>query len=497
MSLAALERSLSNAHSLARSIPAKKAASGSYDFPGSGGGYYSDGQDSAASAEQYAHYSGTFWSACRVIVHRLATQGTMVARRTRRPTDRSLANQMRNGFLPQGSIPSWITGVDRLDLIDVHPILSALHDPNPLMTEFNCREMIGGSLLATGRSYLVALESAREGRTFDLWPVPSTWMQRDQQNQRRWRIKPPGSAKEGIPVDDSQVAQGYFADPANPSQVISPLVQLAKSVLVDEAIKGAQHSEFKNPMPKVALIAGDTMGETSFTDDPNRVSSARPVRLEPHQRRQIVTWFQQQFAGVAKYGLPLVLDAIVRDVKILSRKPDEMAFQESAALTKEQIFGGIGISELLTGKLEGISRASGALAEQFAVDYCLNPIITLLSQAITKKLCPLFALDGEQLVCWICPVVPRDVELVVEMLKTGRLTYALQRNEVRAIISQYLGIRLPYVDGWDDVVMPQTLDERESDESLLGVGRDSTGQNGDAAVRQHSRLLLPGINGRH
>lgn len=497
MSLATLERSISNARALIPSGPTRLKATDPYATD-TGFSSYDDGSEQAA--DQYQHYRGTFWSAARIVVHRFASQGVMAARRTRRPTANSVGEQIRNGFLPTGSVPTWLTDINRLELLDVHPVLTAMRDPNPVMTEFNMREMIGGSLLATGRSYLVALESSTPGRTFDLWPVPSTWMCRDERVKNQWRIKPPGSAAQGIPVNDSQVAQGYFADPSNPGKAISPLAMLARSVLVDEAIQGAQHSEFKNgPIPKVALIAGDTMNESSFTDDPNRVSAARPVRLEPHQRRQIVTWFQQQFAGVQKHGLPIVLDAIIRDIKVLSRKPEEMAFQDSADLTKEQIFGGIGVSELLSGKLEGVSRASGALAEQFAVDYCLNPMITLFSQGATKKLGPLFSLDGESLVLWVCPVVPRDVELVLALVKEGRLTYALRRNEVRAIISQFTGLRLPWVEGFDDVVMPQTLDQRDSDEPLLGVGRDETGSgieqmNGGA---QRSLLLPPGMNGRH
>lgn len=497
MSLATLDASLSNARSLIRNAPRREKAADPFSY--SGGSYGGYDESSAQAEDAYAHYKGTFWSAARVAVHRFARQGFMAARRTRRPTERSLANQIQNGLLATGSIPDWLTGLDRLDLLDIHPLLTALGDPNPQHTPFNFGEMLAGSLLATGRAYIVAVESARPGRAFDLWPIPATWMHRDEKDRKKWRIKPPGSAAEGIPVDDSQVAQCFFADPKNPACAISPLVMLARSVLVDEAIQGAQHSEFKNPMPKVALIAGDTMNESSFTDDPNRVSAARPVRLEPHQRRQIVTWFQQQFAGVQKFGLPMVLDAVIRDLKILSHKPQEMAFQDSASLTKEQIFGGIGVSELLTGKLEGVSRASGALAEQFFVDYCLNAIITLVSQAITKKLCPLFALDGESLVAWICPVVPRDVELTVEVLKDARLSYAMTRNEKRALYSQLLGIRLPRRDGWDDVVMPQTLDERDSEESLLGVGRDETGRGigqGNGG-EQRSRLVLPGMNGRH
>lgn len=494
--LATLDASLDRARSRrqAHSQQTKAYSSGPFDvFAGSSG--YADTQETAEAQNQFEHYRGTFWSACRIVIHRFAQQGVMLARRTRRPTPGSIQNQMRNGFLPQGSVPTWITGVDRLEIQDVHPLLAAMHDPNEEQSPFNMREMLAGSLMATGRGYLVALNSNREGRTFDLWPVPATWMHRDKA-RKQYRIKPPNDMGEGIPVDPANVASCHFADPENPACVISPMAMLARSVLVDESIQGAQHSEFKNPMPKVALIAGDLQSDMPFSDDPNRVSAARPVRLEPHQRRQIVTWFQQQFAGVSKYGLPMVLDAIIRDIKILSRKPDEMAFQESAALTKEQIFGGIGISELLTGKLEGISRASGALAEQFAVDYCLNPIITLVSQAITKKLCPLFALDGEQLVCWVCPVVPRDVELTVEMLKLGRLTYSIRRNEFRAIISQHLGIRLPWVEGFDDVVMPQTLDERDEETPTLGIGRMDQPVP-PAPENGKSRLLLPSTNGRH
>lgn len=497
MSVAGLDSALLSAAARrsAFATPASKAAN-PYEFDN--GGFQADDQ-TAENQDQFRHYSGTFYSAARIIVSRFSEQPFMLARRTRRPAARSVANAVRNGFIPHGTVPNWIGATDRLELLDAHVMKRAMSDPNEVMTEYNMREMLGGSILATGRAYLVALDSSREGRALDLWPVPSTWMQRPEKNSQTWRIKPPGSMAQGIPVHNRQVSQCYFADPSNPAHAISPLAMAARAVLVNEAIHGSQLAEFRNgPMPKVALIAGDVMNESSFTDSPDRSSAARPVELKPFQRRQIVTWYQQQYANVQKHGLPMVLDAVIRDIKVLSRKPEEMAFLESSDMTKQQIHAVLAVSKLLMGELEGVSRASGALAEQFFVDYSLNPLISLASQAITKMLCPLFALAGEELVGWVAPVVPRDVELQVELLKIGRLTYSLQRNEVRAIISRLTGYRLPYVEGWDDVVMPQTLDERDSDNDLVAIGR--LGMNGDGASAGDGNargLLLPaGANGQ-
>jgi phage portal protein BeeE len=307
-------------------------------------------------------------------------------------------------------------------------------------------------------------------------------------NKETWRVLPPDVAGDGIRVAADQVCHSYFADPSDPNSVISPLVMCAKAVLADEAIESSQYQEFKNgPMPKLALIAGDTSGAKNFSEDPDGNTRARPVRLEPHQRRQIITWYQQQVAGMQKFGLPVVLDSVIQDLKVLSRKPNEMGYQESGRYTKENIFESIGVSKILTGELDGTNRAGGELAESLMVDNTLNPMITLFGQALTKTFGPLYSAGKNDLVVWMEEAKPRQDEILIEKWRIGTRYYSVTRNEVRTGL-----LGLPPREGMDDILTPQTMEEREPDEDIIGVGRIP--KPAPVAAPANGKQLL---NGRH
>ena len=474
MSVEYLQKSMENALSKAVTFPQKAKR----DPLASGGGPPSILSESDFGdqfhEDQYEHYRGRFYSAARLITSRISSQPLLVGKRSDNLNENTASYLQAQGYIPPNGIPAWLGDPRKIEITSTHPLDRILRDPNKHQTSHNFWEMISGSLLATGRGFIVCMESERKDRAFDLFPIPATWMKPAAAGYSKWEIKPPGAEGNSIEVDGSMVAHCYFADPSSPYKAISPLTMVARSVLTDEAISASQHSEFINEaMPKVALIAGDVMNETGFTDDPNRTSAARPVRLEPHQRQQIISWFQQQYTGAKKRGLPIVLDAIIRDIKILSRSPEEMGYVSSAALTKEQIFEGIGVSKILTGQLEGVTRASGALAEQFFMDYCFNPILTNISQALTKKLGPLFSVGKEEMLVWFAPGVHRDPEVDIEYLRMGIRSYATTRNDVRRVLNTRFG-GFAQLDGFDDVVIPEKLEEREPIEDRLGVGRLAT-----------------------
>lgn len=410
--------------------------------------------------ERYSHYRERFYSAARVIVHRIASQPVHVARQGVENPERSLSHLMQKGM--NSHLPPWAGSPGSLELLDVHPFLDAFMNPNPYYTNFNMMEMVLASLISTGRGFMVAVKG--EGRSLDLYAIPATWMEPGK--NRTWKVKPPSSTDKPVTLSDDQVCQSYFADPSNPGKVISPLKMLARAVLTDEAISSAQHNEFKNGvLPKVALIAGDVMNETTFSDVES--SAARPVRLEPSQRREIVNWVKREFVSTQKYGTPIVLDAIIRDIKMISRTPAEMAFLDSASLTKEQIYEGLGVPKVLNGQFTDVNRASGGLAEQFFADNVLNPIVTMLSQSMTKKFGPLFSV-GEKLVIWMEQVIPNDPELRLEWARLLNRAYAIKPNELRKISP----FNLSFEDEFERIAIPQVMDQRDPEGPHLGVGRD-------------------------
>jgi HK97 family phage portal protein len=492
LSLEFLNSKISAAMAVAKA-PHRRAEGNPFDMMSSPGTQFGADMDfgSGQHPEQLARYRGRFYSGANIIVKRVAQQPVYAARTTTDP-ENSLASMVRSGAIRDSAIPLWAGPPESLELLPYHPAQRAMMDPNSLMTQYNFCEMYTASVLATGRGFVVAVRSDRPGRAYDLFPIPTTWMTPINEGtlHATWEVLPPGNPGPPMILQDRQVAQFYFADPCNPAKALSPIAMVSRAVMSDDAISSAQYHEFRNgALPRLALIAGDVMNETGFMDD-GTSGGGKTVRLDPQQRHQILTWFQQWYAGPAKAGLPLILDAIIRDVKQLSRTPREMSFLESAALTKEQIYESLGVSKILTGSLEGTNRASGGLAEQFLVDNTLNPLITMISQALTKKIAPLFAVGDERLVLWISPAEPRDSEVELEWWRLGVRAYAIQRNDIRVKLG------LPRLDGMDDVMIPQVMEEREPDEDRVGIGRmPFLNQPEPQDTQEAEKRLLSRING--
>lgn len=146
-----------------------------------------------------------------------------------------------------------------------------------------------------------------------------------------------------------------------------------------------------------------------------------------------------------------------------------MAYLESSSISKEKIYEGLGTPKVLNGQFDSITRASGGLAEQFFTTNVLNPIITMMSQSLTKKMAPLFSTEeGEKLSIWIAPAVASDPEIELEWARILVRAYAIERNELREASPFNLGRR----EGMDDVMTPQTMEERLPLDDIPGVGRD-------------------------
>jgi len=402
-----------------------------------------------SAQRQYEHYSGRPYAAIRVISHRISAQPIYLARRVV-DEQRSLQRMIERGLFSKRSLPQWISrwlDLTKYELIEQHPLLDVLASPNEWMIQQQLIDFTITNLLVTGRAFWVIAQSTRTGVPWDIVPIPTTWIQpvHDPQPFSSWLVRPPTvSDKEGIKVDKRYVLHFYIPDPSNPYGAISPLNMLSRAVLNDEAIAEAQHSTFRNEgMPSVALIAGEEADLVAGG------SGGGAVALTPEQRQEIVDWFRREYAGVAKYGLPLVLDAIIKDVKILSRNPKEMAFLESSGVTKEQIFEGYGVPAVAAGQVENVTRESASVADRHLCQNTINPIIRTVSQTIQRGLVPLFSVRGERLVLWIEEAWPVDQALELEKWNFATGYFAPTINEVR----RFLGLEpLP---GGDVVVVPQ------------------------------------------
>jgi hypothetical protein len=172
------------------------------------------------------------------------------------------------------------------------------------------------------------------------------------------------------------------------------------------------------------LIAGeiDDMGQT-----------ARPA-LEADQRKQLTAAITDSYRGLLRYGEPIILDAIIQDIKKITNSPQEMDFLNSGLQTKERIMQGFGVNPIITGQVESASRAASAEADKHFCKSTVNPKIELLSQVLTGWLGPKFAGPNERLYVWIEPATTDDGEELRANIDLLSRTGAIGRKEMRGAL---------------------------------------------------------------
>lgn len=409
----------------ARTRPSSNTTLSERDFAGSvSAGLRSTGL--ATHAEQYRHFSGWPFAAIKVIGQRLATLPFHVGRRHR---GRRQGHDAAGRGLHKAFLPGFLKAhVDQLDLLDEHPLLDAVDDPNPLMVRWVLLFCTAANLLLTGKAFwwFREGEGPRQGR-LDIWPLPSNWMEPDHSQALfgGWKLKIPGQAGDGYPLHRDTVAYMYLPRPDNPLDAISPLAANARAVVVDEQIQEAQRNGFtRGVFADWAVVVGrhpDAQGRPG----------ERPF-LTSDQKRQIIHALTQAYRGVAHAGQPIILDALIEDVKRLSSSNREMDFRDSSKHSKERITQGYATNPIVMGQIEGANRASAVVAEENFCQAAVNPLAELISQGITAWAGPLYGDESGRLVAYLEPARAEDPETQVQeenLLISGR---AIRVDELRA-----------------------------------------------------------------
>lgn len=410
----------------ARRYSAKAAGAELPMGSGAGGLAFDDGRASGNAEAQIDHFRDWVFACVRAIAQRIAGQPIRVARVASKSGRRS-AKQI-------------ISGRADLEPLDDHPLLDVLADPNEPMIGSTLLYVTVASLELTGRAHWWLRDG--DGRK-EIWPLPSHWVEPDHSAGlfSHFKVQPPGVASP-FTVPAGEMAYFSYPDPKNPiTGALSPLQATARAVVADKAIQGSQVAAFERGMfPGMAIIAGNTDG-----------GNGGPPMLEKHQRQQIVNAIKTYHSGWWNAGEPLILDALIRDVKPLTNKPAEMDWLNSGKLTKSRIFQAFGVNPIVVGEIENANRAQAAVAESSFCANTLNPKISLLSQALTEWVGPAFAQPGEALAVWIEPAVANDDELTAKEWEAALRTGVVTRNEYRR---ERLGLPpLTGVDG-DKPLMP-------------------------------------------
>jgi HK97 family phage portal protein len=336
--------------------------------------------------EQERHNFAWVHAAVRVIAQRIAGQPVRVAKKvTATPVGRRLRTLSRHWAK---SAPAFVKQMSsRLELLDEHPLLTAIEHPNPYLTGYGLLYVTAFQLELTGQSFwwMRDTDGGDLNTGLEIWPLPASWVKPNHDGKpfSSYTVTPLYSGEQ-FEIPGDEICRLHYPDPSDPIfGAYSPLQGNATAVTTDEHIQAAQMRHFVNGVfPDFAFIVGRA-------PDVNGQPGERPM-LNKEQRLQLATAVKQSYRGVNNAGEPLILDQLIQDVKRISNTAAEMDFMNSSGLVKDRITQGFGVNPISMGQVEGANRASSATADDHLCKGTVNPKITLISQCLTQWVAPRF-----------------------------------------------------------------------------------------------------------
>lgn len=402
-------------------------------------------QRTSDSQEQQRHYRGQPYISIRPIAQRIAGQPIRLALIGGKPKGK--ANRLTE--TRQYHLPEWVKSWARkgygrnegdLTIVDQHPILDSLHDPNPDIpsaTDWCLKYFTVANLELTGYAYLWMPKI--KGR-IQYWWLPSNWVYpvvTDKALFDHWALRIEGSAEEtDVPLEE--IAVFYYPDPANPFHGLGPLEAGAREIMVSEFVTEAQKRVFQlGPHPSAIIKAGSVKTSDGKTISP---------RLKNWQLEQMVQSIKARYVGMLHYGEPMVLDRLIESITPYGRTPNEMDFGMNADKARERVEQVFGTNPYIVGAAGMGSRAESAVADAHFCHSTVNPKIELISRVLTIAVVPRFDTSGRY-VLFIEPARPNDPEMEQKEWEQGQKYGAVLINEYRTSV-----LRLPPVP-WGDAVM--------------------------------------------
>ena len=381
-------------------------------------------QTLAGREEQLRHYIGWCYACIRVIGQAIARQKIMLAMlRGTPPRGKRWLRQPFEWQLPR----ALKSQQENMDVLVAHPLLDTLTYPNELMPDWVLKFVTVAHLEMCGVSYWWMVPTPQSPAGWTIWPLPPNWVTPKYENGQlfsAWEIRP-GNATQPVTVPGWQIARIYYPDPSNPLSATGTLQPLARSIVVDEAMREAQRRSFKNGLnPALAITVGKTVG-------PDGKEGPR-IELTQDQRAQLVTRLRALYRGLMNWDEPVILDRFIEKIDPISRSVRDMDFPKGRLISKEEICQGFGVNPIIMGQVEGANRAQSAAAEDHFLNWTVNPKSELLSQFLTMFVAPVFARKGERLLCYLEPSTAYDPDEErsknEQLMKYGAMTL----NDLRA-----------------------------------------------------------------
>ena len=399
------------------------------------------GMDQSRASRQYDAFKNTVATAIRPIMVRFAAQPIRVGYSTDRSnieTNKSLAGLRTRmaGIEFEKRVadvaPLWIkqsVGTN-VTVMERHPLLDLISSPSEMLTQLGLLNCTAASLALTGRVawWFDSTGGNRDELGFNtrLWYVPWHWLQPVGPRENpyaKFRLQSTSGAS-GVEIDGEDIFYAVVPHPSDPTKAWSAIQGQASAVDTDENILKAQYVSMKNVIrPSMIITAGRMPGM------PGGSGSRGPrALLLRNDREKLIEAIKQSYGGVINYGEPLILDALIEDVRPFMASPHELDLTNSSAITQGRIMQGAGVSPVVAGYTENANRAGSTVAHDIFYELVLNPLIQLFGQALDAKMGRRYQ-SNPRLRTWMDEARPRDIDQQHERISLG-LPY-MKVKEVR------------------------------------------------------------------
>ena len=413
----------------------------------------------AQHKEQYRYFKDHVYAAVRPIAVRFAGQSIKIGRKIKSSAIPGMvpkegAKGGKEGKseavnqLWKKSAPEWVLkslGDDGLKMLDVHPALEALQNPNEIHVSWQLKYLTALNLQITGKCYWW-IEDAQgdDGKPrIKIWVLPSSWVtpNHEQGLFANYDVRP-STGNESFPVKGEDMMYFAFSDPSDPTNGLSPMQAASKSVTSDEHLQNCQLSHYRNGIrPGVILKAGRLPGM------PGQTASGARMIMTPEQRKQLITAIKLAYQGWEKHSDPAIVNGLIEDIVPWTTSPVEMDYLSSGNVMQERIFMTFGTNPIVAGKIEGANRAQAYAAADHLNDYVVNPMIELISEIMTVKFLKRCGEADGDLIIWVEKARAHDADLAMAEMNMGITACVVTKDEVR----HYIGLG-PLPQGGDELV---------------------------------------------
>lgn len=294
---------------------------------------------------------------------------------------------------------------ENLELFATHPVMDVLCRPNPVQKKFEFLYFSAANLELTGEAYWIGGVVNVDGEDrVEVWAVPTKWITPIHEGKlfTGYRFQST-TMTEPITLPPENVARAYFADPADPKSVLSPLRSIMPAVRTDNAMQRSQQIMMERGIsPNVIVELGDLI------QGPDNIR--RKPRLSKGRRRQIIRSVRELWSQSLNAGDPIILDDFIKAVHKLQMTAQEMDFLASGKVTKERICQAYRVNPISLGQDQNANRAQAVMAQKITADNAVNPVIDIFSETATDFLGPMYE-EPKRLVVWFERWEPKDPDL--------------------------------------------------------------------------------------